>query len=125
MQHKDSPKVYTPDCLQIIHSWQSHWVVATTVRCSDTEAILYDSMFRELDENITSMIYNLFNTRKIKVAKCQQQEGAVDCGLFSIAFATSVAHGYDPMTFEYEQAHMRMHLVTCFSHGILTLFPCM
>ena len=39
-------------------------------------------MFRELDESITSVIYNLFNARKIKVAKCQLQEGAVDYGLF-------------------------------------------
>ena len=63
LQYKDSPRVYTPDCLQIIHSQQSHWVVATTVRRSDNKVILHDSMFRELDESITSVIYNLLLER--------------------------------------------------------------
>ena len=117
-------KIYLPDCLQIIHSRQSHWVVATTVRCNNNEVILYDSMYEEIDENTANVIYNLFNTRTVKIAKCQQQEGAVDCGLFSIAFATSIAHGFDPTTVEYIQAHMRIHLVKCFSQGTLTLFPC-
>ena len=72
LQQKNCPKVYIPDCLQIIHSRQSHWIVATTVQCNNNEVILYDSMFRELDENTASVIYNLFNTRKVKVAKCQQ-----------------------------------------------------
>ena len=124
LQQKNCPQVYTPDCLQIIHSRQSHWIAATTVRCNNYEVILYDSMFRELDKNTASMMYNLFNTIKVKVAKCQQQEGAVDCGLFSIAFATSIAYGFDPETVEYMQAHMRMHLVTCFSQGALMPFPC-
>ena len=123
MQQKNCPTVYTPDCLQIIHCRQSHWVAATTVRCHNNEVILYDSMFRELEESTASAIYNLFNTRQIKVAKCQQQQGAVDCGLFAIAFATSVAHGCDPATSEYIQAHMRMHLLRCFSQGTLVLFP--
>ena len=124
LQQKNCPEVYTPDCLQIIHSRQSHWVVATTVRCNNNEVTLYDSMFREFDENTASVVYNLFNTRTVKIAKCQQQKGAVDCGLFSITFATSIAHGCNPTTVEYIQAHMRMHLVKCFSQGTLTLFPC-
>lgn len=124
LQQKNSTQVYSPDCLQIIHSRQSHWIVATTVSCNNNEVIVYDSMFRGLDANTERILYNLFNTRIVKIAKCQQQEGAVDCGLFSIAFATSIAHGVDPTTVEYIQAHMRMHLVNCFSQGILTPFPC-
>ena len=92
------------------------------MQCNNNEVILYDSLFRELDENTSSAIYYLFNTRKVEVAKCQQQDRAVDWRLFSIAFATSIAHGIDPETVEYMQAHMRMHLVTCFHKVHLRCF---
>lgn len=71
LQQKNCPKVYIPNCIQIIHSQHSHWIVATTVRCNNNEVIFYDSMFRKIDDNTANVIYNLFDTRKVKVAKCQ------------------------------------------------------
>ena len=47
-------------------------------------------------------------------SSCQKQVGAVDCGLFALALATSIAFGDDPSMRRYSQEKMRSHLLTCF-----------
>ena len=53
----------------------------------------------------------------------QQQEGAADCGLFSIAYAYHAARGDDVSQLHFHQAAMREHLVTCFEQEELSPFP--
>ena len=50
--------------------------------------------------------------------------GTCDCGLFSIAYATSLAYGEDPSYSIFSQSQMRAHLYQCFVKGRLTPFPC-
>jgi len=52
----------------------------------------------------------------------QQQEGGVDCGLFSIAaYYSAVGDDFHGLTFS--QNHMREHLVECFERKQLSAFP--
>lgn len=51
------------------------------------------------------------------------QSGSNDCGIFSIAYATTIAYGEDPQKYVYDQEKMRRHLYICFTKGILTPFP--
>lgn len=51
------------------------------------------------------------------------QGGTYDCGVFAIAFATSIAHGIDPVKSYYDQKKMRRHLYDCLTAGKLTPFP--
>ena len=44
----------------------------------------------------------------------QQQKNGVDYGLFSIAFATSLAFGEDPSNSTYDSAALRPHLIKVF-----------
>ena len=57
------------------------------------------------------------------MVECQKQCGSNDCGLFSIANATAIANGIDPMKLKYIQGDIRMHLLQCFRQGLMTIFP--
>ena len=58
-------------------------------------------------------------------APVQQQTNASDCGLFAIAFATSLVFGYDPQDINFDTTRMHAHLVACFRAGAITQFPCL
>ena len=53
----------------------------------------------------------------------QKQSGSADCGVFAIAFATSIALGKDPSKNIYTQSLMRKHLADCLIHTSFKLFP--
>ena len=53
----------------------------------------------------------------------QQQKNGVDCGLFSVAFATTLAFGGDPSTVNYDAALLRAHLIKCFDNNLIVEFP--
>ena len=53
----------------------------------------------------------------------QQQINCVDCGLFAIAFATSLAHNENPVKRVYNTAKLRQHLVLCLEAGKMSVFP--
>jgi hypothetical protein len=53
----------------------------------------------------------------------QMQQGCDDCGLFAIAFATSLARGEQPGSFFYEQKAMRKHLIESLEKQTITAFP--
>jgi len=49
----------------------------------------------------------------VEVMNVQQQQGGSDCGLFAIAFATSLVFGKCPALRCYTQKSMRKHLIDC------------
>ena len=53
----------------------------------------------------------------------QRQVGASDCGLFVIAFATTLCQGGDPHITSYLQGDMRSHFVKCLEAEIISEFP--
>eukprot|EP00731_Ephydatia_muelleri_P024373 Em0016g644a len=60
---------------------------------------------------------------EVQYIDVQKQKGQSDCGLFAIAFATSLAHLQDPASITYDQAKMRTHLIHCFETQSRTPFP--
>ena len=56
-------------------------------------------------------------------ADMQRQSGTSDCGLFSIAVATSLCYGFLPHECTWKQEELRPHLSACFQHDDLSLFP--
>lgn len=57
------------------------------------------------------------------VKNCQQQKNSYDCGVFAIAFATSLAFDQDPCDIVYDTKCMRNHLLLCFEKEELSPFP--
>ena len=88
--------------LQIIHcKARHHWIVATTVKCTNNQVLIVDSLFSSMDVETKATISQLFQSSTtsspvMKVIRPQKQMGVKDCGLFSIAFATSIAFGQNP-----------------------------
>ena len=134
LQGKKSKQAFTDDeiknKLQIIHCYdRHHWIVATTVTCEQGQVYAFDSLFKTLDDETKATICRLFrssatSTPKVKVINSPKQEGSKDCGLFSIASATSIAFGLTPNKQKFKQQSMRAHLVKCFENNKLIPFPC-
>ena len=119
-QRKKHNSKFVKDNLEIIHSRDSHWIVATSMMCRNSE--VYDSVFNSLDDDTVGIIKNSFCCDNIKMVERQKQCGSKDCGLFSIANATAIANGIDPTKLKYIQGDMRMHLLQCFQQGLMTIF---
>ena len=113
--------------LQIIHcKARSHWIVATTVKCTPGTVKVYDSVFNSVDDETREILQNLFQVGGIQLhitmMKSQKQLGTTDCGVFSVAYATAIAFNTMPIK-RFRQEAMRAHLVACFQCNKMTLFP--
>ena len=62
-------------------------------------------------------------TLEFEILSVQQQEGTLDCGLFSIANVVEVCLGNNPENVPYDQNKMRSHLKECFNAGVLNPLP--
>ena len=115
------------DCIQIIHIDSSHWAVISTVGCDTNQVRYYDSANTILTFDTEKIISKLIPTTKfqieVDIMKMTKQVGSNDCGLYTIAVATSLAHQVDPTTVIFEENEMRSHLAECFMKQKLTSFP--
>ena len=60
---------------------------------------------------------------KFQLAKVQMQEGHIECGLFAIVFAVTLAFGDNPEACKFDQTKTRSHLHTCFEEYCISKFP--
>ena len=121
-QYKELDVEPEKDHLQILHSCNNHWIVASTVE-DDTTVAVYDSLYDTPDEATKNTIANLFLPFTVKVFVSQKQSGRQDCGLFAIANATTIAYGANPSLVKLDQSVMRSHLSKCFRNKHMSLFP--
>ena len=63
--------------------------------------------------------------KKISIAfpAVQIQRGGSDCGLYALAFATSLCEGENPSRISYIQHELRDHLFDCLESGVISTFP--
>ena len=102
-----------------------HWSVASSIGCAKNEVKIYDSVFLSPDLETRTVCLNLFDIAKkpkLIYELVQKQEGGDDCGVFSIAFATALAHGQNPVGAHFVQSDMRHHLLQCFEQNLLAPF---
>lgn len=65
----------------------------------------------------------LYFKRPVKFPVVTNQPNSSDCGVFAIAFATSLFFGIKPEAIQYEVKNMRQHLLKIFDTGIISHFP--
>ena len=53
----------------------------------------------------------------------KQMNGHDDCGVYAIAFVTSLCYGQDVMSIHYDRQKMRQHLVECLEAKKMFPFP--
>ena len=108
MQHRVKYSVKNK-IVQILHTQSDHWVVISNVYCSGTELSLYDTIYNDIDDSTMALIRSMFKEDvTVTVAQVQKQQGHVDCGVFSVATATSLLHGLSPGP--YVQALLQPHI---------------
>ena len=117
--------------IQILHAGSMHWICVanmTSGKSSNQVHYVFDSLFsRKIQQDVIHQIaaYSFCpeNELIIHVMPVQQQKNGVDCGLFSIAFATSLAFREDPSNSTYDSAALRPHLIKCLTSGRISPFP--
>ena len=114
------------DFIQILHTGGNHWVCVSSIGCEDGVVNLYDSLFRDvIIDDLELQVQNLLgnNFKKIYLMLAQQQPNGSDCGMFAIAFATSLIYTMTPHVPQFHVSQMRPHLLACLKASVITLFP--
>ena len=84
------------EVVQIAHVGMDHWIVISNIFTSTKGQVdVYDTSYGEIDKSSRILIYSMFDEHvQINLIQdMQKQVGGVDCGVFSIAIATSLVHG--------------------------------
>ena len=111
--------------LQIVHVNGCHWATIQTVE--EGEVLVFDSAYGSVNMHTVDLISKLVCCTKssitIKMMNLSKQTGSTDCALFSMAMATSIAMGSNPVNVVYDQEALRPHLLKIFETGDLSSFP--
>ena len=117
--------------IQLLHAGSLHWVcVANTAsnKHDNGECQLFDSLSNgtvspDVAQQIAAFLMCDLPEILVEIKPVQQQTNSVDCGLFAIAFAASLAFGEDPTTVVYDTERLRPHLVKCLDNNAMKTFP--
>lgn len=123
------PQANGPQWMQIVHDGSDHWVLVAKGFSQPNYVLVYDSMAGSnwRSKHILSCMSSLLKTPEKEmtyvIKTCQRQGNGFDCGVFAIAFATSLANGQDPALLLYDPHELRNHLDNCITSGELSPFP--
>eukprot|EP00112_Aurelia_sp_Birch-Aquarium-sp1_P001202 Seg1123.4 transcript_id=Seg1123.4/GoldUCD/mRNA.D3Y31 product="hypothetical protein" protein_id=Seg1123.4/GoldUCD/D3Y31 len=116
----------TSEFIPILHTGGNHWVCISSIGCQKGFVNVYGSLFNSvINEDIEEQCKNLLGDdfQKLSVVPVQQQNNGSDCGVFSIAYATSLVFKVATERIQYNIAEMRSHLSRCLKAGTLKPFP--
>jgi hypothetical protein len=123
------PRAKGDQWLQIVHDGSDHWVLVAKGFIQREHVLVYDSSPGHpwRNEHVLSCMSSLLQSPEKEmtciIKDCQRQSNGYDCGVFAIAFATSLAFGEDPAKRMYDPQKLLPHLVQCMDSGKLTPFP--
>jgi polycystin 1L2 len=118
--------------IQIHNNGHLHWLTSTLGILSPNCIDIFDSLsggslslhLRRQLSDLYRLIADEDGKIQVTIKPVQQQRlGKGNCGLFSIAFATSLCHGIDPTTTTFCEHSLRKHLHKCLQLGAITPFP--
>ena len=87
------------NAVQILFVRGNHWITVHTKEKGKVVHV-YDSLYSTVDPTTARTIQTTFHCSmvNIRLEPCQKQKGSVDCGLFALAYATSIVFGEDVST---------------------------
>ena len=107
----------------------NHWICISTVGSRGMIHVM-DSLGTSLPLNRKTVLqickaYSVAPSSSLKVKKLsvQQQQGAVDCGVYCMVYATETCLGNDVTSVAFDQKRARKHLFQCFQDGKMSAFP--
>ena len=115
----------TEEFVQILHTGRGHWVTVSTIGCKDGDINIFDSFPPAPTIHLLNQIAAILATPKpvitLNYINTQQQCGSADCGIFAIAFATTLANGEQPGGLYFDQTRMRKHALDALFGSIISL----
>ena len=120
--------VQNEEFVQILHTGETnYWHVISTIGTAYSVVNIFDSMFSDSSVHSKAQNASLIMTKEraiqLNYIDVQRQCGKADCGLFAIAFATTLCHGLNPGAYIFEQSLMRSHLLQSLQTGCMPMFP--
>ncbi len=113
--------------VQILHTGQSQWLNISTIGTKHPVVHVYDSMYPSASTTVKAQVAVLLHTTfpsvQLNFMGIQMQSGGADCGVFAVAFATSLALGKAPGQFHFDQPRIRQHLFKCLKSRKMVMFP--
>jgi len=118
----------TINAVQVVHdNGKQHWLCVTNKHCSAGHLRIYCSLQMTPSVQCLATIANLFRMQSpsltVDIMNVVRQRGAVDCGLFAIAYADILARDQHPCNVNLDQLQMRRHLIRCLAAKHITPFP--
>lgn len=106
----------------------SHWLTVSNLFCQPGVVSIYDSMpncvlYSKTKRHIASILMTSEKSIKVPFIDVQLQSGASDCGLFALAFCTSLCAGINPGEINYVQHDFRSHVFECLERRKVNPFP--
>ena len=114
--------------VQVLNVSRSHWITISNIGCEPETIAIYDSLGSgsvpaRTSEQIAAIVFSSSSSIQLIFKSVQMQSGGSDCGLFALAFATSLSKGEKPEEINYMQHQFRQHLQNCIVAKQFTLFP--
>ncbi|CAF5027450.1 unnamed protein product [Rotaria sp. Silwood1] len=109
----------------IFNANNNHWLTISNINCDNNVWKIYDSLSYPKESIIKFFKDILPDEEKVSVSfeHVQQQIGGNDCGLFALAFATSLCYKDVPSLMFYDQISLRDHYVKCIESNEIRPFP--
>ena len=114
--------ILTGPFIQIVHFNNNHWVYLSNINSPPGYVDVYDSLSSPMTQELRELAFDLTGSA-FRCVPVQQQANGSDCGVFSIAFATSLVYGQNPANVTFIINQMRPHLLHCLRGGVMTPFP--
>ena len=99
--------------IQILHCGSNHWICVANMTSekvdNDTHFIYYSLASRNISADVLSQIarYSKHEEPQLEIHVTDvQHQGSGDCGVFAVAFATSLAFGQNPEKISYDKKLM-------------------
>ena len=121
-------KPVSSEFVQVLNISHSHWVTISNIGCQYGCVKIYDSLPNcdvptRTKEQIAALLFYQQKDITIEFPTMQVQHGSADCGLFALAFATTLCAGDNPAHVNYTQHLLHAHLYECFIQKSISPFP--
>ena len=99
--------------VQVLNCNGRHWICISTYGCPLGKVNVFDSL-RSGDisvstkEAIATIVYTTRKSILLSFGDVQQQSNGYDCGLFGLAYASSVCSGIDPTLIKYRSYELKI-----------------
>ena len=113
--------------VQVLNVSKNHWITVSNIGCQKGHIDVFDSLPSTIStrtkQQIAAICFSDKSSITVHISSVQRQYGGNDCGLFSLAFATSLCFGEEPSKTCYHQDQLRSHLLHCLEKRVMTPFP--